>query len=1554
MTGQPKSVRTEIPLPLNEPPSRADLVAQTGRGRETDKYNAATQLARLDRGESLLRQIDYPIQTWTFGDSFCMNFLAGEVCVDYALRLKSLFDHERFWLNAYSNDFCSYIPSERLVREGGYGGGSEVPYFALPSTLKSGLEQLIVDEVLRQVPDSFLASKGTQGVSPKTPESSLQCMRIGDHLRVELVAAEPQVEDPVAIDFGPDGRLWVAEMNDYGRGVYEQFDQNSRVRWLRDDNGDGRFEVAETFVDGLRFPTDVKVWRDGILICDAPDIKFARDTDGDGKANDIKTLFSGFEVRNAQARVNSLRWGLDGWLYGSCGLFGGVITSHLTQETVDCRNRDFRLNPDNGVIEPVDGRTQQGRCRNDWGDWFGCSNGTLLQAIPSENVPTGTHPLTTLLAPKRLSLSPGALKLYPPDNLVRFELSGAPGQATSACGLGIYRDTLLGAAFIGDAFTCEPVHQSVHRIDLSRAGHGYTGSRGAGEEAAEFLSSSDRWFRPVQVRTGPRGALWVVDMYRYVIEHSRWIPQSTLKQLDVFAGQRRGRIYRVVPAETSAKIASQSAIPVLSKLSDKDLAAHLGSTNGTVRDLVHQMLQWRSAEGADDEIRRVAADEQNSAAQIQALATLAGLKRLSAADVSSSLRSGNAETVRFSVRLAEHLIEESAEIQSLIVGLANHGDVRVRRQVALSIAAADFPSAVPTLTRLMSSDEPDAYVRSAALSSVDADNVNEVITAYLSDPANRTAGTFDPLILLALRRGDTDARHKALDAIMPNTDNTITHKQAQTIAAALDALDARENSDQVVIERATSNRLLALHQSALRNIADADPSVDSLMGSLALLGRHFGRVTDQIFRTDANSNSFDVSTRAAAIASLISPTQPASVQQQAVQALSQIGSNNVSALLLDAYPRASPALRSNILDSLISHDSGSAALLAALSDGRVRNDALDAIRRQKLLTHPNEQIRLDTERILHTSKTSSRSDVVKSFDHALDRKGNATAGQAVFRKHCSNCHKLQEDGFVVGPNLLALTNRDPRWLLTAILDPNRDVDDRYIMWTAVTFDGRAVSGLIVDETSTGIRLREAGGKENVIDRSEIDLFRSSNLSVMPEGLEKDINAQQMSDVIAYLIENAPPAKDIPGNRPVRVEPDDRGILSLTAARAEIRGGEITFESQFSNIGYWHHENDSATWTFSLPNDASYDVYLNAACAGSVAGNRFRIEGLDQPLFGTVASTGGWDRYRPTKVTNANLQAGEHTVVVRSEGEIRGALFDLKEVRLVPANSPPKFEDVDASVDPLPRHPPEIAPFLLDESQPTERREQVIHDRPGMGPAILSLLVRDLNATDLAEQYRRIPWIWRVAIAVGKRNDGGEIRDLLEFSVPVEGQRLLDWQAVVIGGGLINGVSQIGLSPKNRFGEVLAGLPSVKERWPAVLKLAALMADDEAVKAGTRYDALRMVALQAPDAAIVHLQKYLKPEADRQLQMGAVSGLIDVESAQADALLSDALSWLKGQNRWLALEGMLRTDARANHLAELLRSGRLSLEAGEADKLIQHSVSGIKTRANALPGVADSR
>jgi putative membrane-bound dehydrogenase-like protein len=1526
VTGSPHATLNRISLPLNDPPSKEQLQTLVEKGGPAG-YNASTQLAKLERGETLLTAIDYPIQTFSFGDNLSMVFLAGEVCADYSLRLKSELDRERLWLNAYSNDFCSYIPSERLVVEGGYGGGSETPYFALPSTLKPGLEQLIIDEVKRQVPGSLHLGTGTQGVPPKSPEASLQCLQTHDDLRVELVVAEPLVVDPVAIDFGPDGRLWVAEMNDYGHDVYETFSPTGRVRWLRDTDGDGTFDQAETFVEGLRFPTDVKVQPDGVLICDAPDILFAVDMDGDGKADSVQKLYTGFEVRNAQARVNSLRLGLDNWLHGSGGLFGGNITNERTNEQIDLSSRDFRFQPTTGVIEPVTGRTQQGRCRNDWGDWFGCTNSTLLLHYAVDDAyhhrnPLSAPPSTTIA----VATGPDASKLIPPGELVTFELSGAPGAPTSACGLDIYRDRLLGDEYYGNAFTCEPVHQLVHRLVLDPSGVTFNGRRADNELDREFLASTDRWFRPVQVRTGPDGAIWVVDMYRYVIEHPRWIPQAALAELDVYAGQGRGRIYRIVPREASRPIRPW---PRLDQMSDEELVGQLDQPNGTVRDMAQQLIVSRQ-EATTPLLQQMVRTAKLPQGQLHALCTLDGLSVLTAEDVLYALKSDHPEVVRHAVRLAEQFLDNS-DVLTAIQQLASNPNPRVSRQVAYSLGECKNADAAETLAALAVSAGNDKYLRAAVLSSLNKSNVAAVLDAYVAAAGGKRSNVVSELVSLAVRLGDAQGVEAAIRVVVANA---ISSRADQFIelASLLDAVDARSDLPFGQLETGLLRELQHRHEEAHRTLADDKQGEGVRLAALRLLGRRLGAVTQKLLTIDDDARERTLQQ----ISELISAKQSIAIQHAAVAALARTTEAVAADLLLARWDGVGPSTREQILDVLLSRDDWTRQLVAQVQAEKLPTSTFNASRRQQLVTHRDATIRDSAAKLFDTATLSNRVAVIDSYRPALAGTADAERGRELFRKACSSCHRLEDHGHTVGPDLMALTNRDPEWLLTTILDPNREVDARYMAWTAIDNDGIVRTGLLTEETSAAIRLREANDKEHVILRSDLDELRNSNRSIMPEGLERDLSPRDVADVLAYVSRFDLPFKQFAGNQPRPIEANEAGELRLTAATAEIRGNEIVFESQFGNIGYWHGEDDRVTWRVDVGQGGSFDVYLEFACADGSAGNLYRIDGLIETLRGVVGTTGGWDKYQPIRIGTTAFKAGRHVISVRPDGPLsRGALFDLREVRLVPAGKTTPFDTTATPDAPLPRQPEEIAPFLLDDSQSMERRQAAIDRRPGMGPGIVALLVAEIDS-NAEEEYRRIPWIWRVAIAVGKRNDGGELRDLLDVSLPQSGEPLRDWQAVVIGGGVINGISQLGVWPDERLADVIAGVPNGAARWQRVMELAATMADDESVRSGTRYDALRMIALAGWDQRGEHLRRYLANGVNDELQMGAVSGLVDIQADEVADVLIERLPQMSARNQKLAIEGLLRTEQRCLAMLEAMAANRLSKELVERKALREHA------------------
>lgn len=235
----------------------------------------------------------------------------------------------------------------------------------------------------------------------------------------------------------------------------------------------------------------------------------------------------------------------------------------------------------------------------------------------------------------------------------------------------------------------------------------------------------------------------------------------------------------------------------------------------------------------------------------------------------------------------------------------------------------------------------------------------------------------------------------------------------------------------------------------------------------------------------------------------------------------------------------------------------------------------------------------------------------------------------------------------------------------------------------------------------------------------------------------------------------------------------------------------------------------------------------------------------------------------------------------------------------------------------------IAAAILDDGKSGEERQRLIDENPKLAGPIVAAMASMPGLTTEEEEYRRIPWIWRVAVAAGKRNDEEQLVDLLRASLPKRGEKLADWQAVVVGGGVINGVSLAGQWPKPRIDELLEGKPDLTERWIDSQAQAAKMADDEKVRHGTRYDALRMLALDGFEKRGEQLVKYLAKEIDGELQMGAVSALADIDEPSATKALITHFRDLNDGNRQLTLDGLVRGEAQRKLLLDAVEAGRIT-------------------------------
>jgi hypothetical protein len=232
----------------------------------------------------------------------------------------------------------------------------------------------------------------------------------------------------------------------------------------------------------------------------------------------------------------------------------------------------------------------------------------------------------------------------------------------------------------------------------------------------------------------------------------------------------------------------------------------------------------------------------------------------------------------------------------------------------------------------------------------------------------------------------------------------------------------------------------------------------------------------------------------------------------------------------------------------------------------------------------------------------------------------------------------------------------------------------------------------------------------------------------------------------------------------------------------------------------------------------------------------------------------------------------------------------------------------------------LARQILDDSKSNKDREAIIAAHSDESAALIAAMARDVSGEK--EEYRRIPWIWRVAIAAGRRNDRAEIRRILVVALPKPNEPLRHWQAVVLGGGMINGISLRGQWPSERIGAIIQGDAELQSRLNRSIALAQAMADNETVPTGTRYDALRILGIASFDRFGGQLFRYLLKGVDPELQQGAIGALCDMRShAVGQALLSGWDHYSQG-NRKFVVEGLLREEARRSTLLDAIESGRL--------------------------------
>ena len=934
---------------------------------------------------------------------------------------------------------------------------------------------------------------------PRTPQAAGKTFQLTDDaLAIELVASEPDVQSPVAIAWDADGKMFVAEMIGY-----PETEGQGRIRRLEDRDGDGHYELSTVFADRLNFPTSVLPHRDGILVTAAPDILFLSDTDGDGVADLRRVEWTGFGTGSQQLRANALHRGLDNWIYGANGRCGGILRrpEEPASAGVDIHGRDFRFDLEKKKIEAIAGQSQFGQAHNDWGDRF----------LNWNTIPVRQVVVPQLYLKHRDDLRPLAVRDTAPAGASPqvFPISPPPAQFNgeradhynALCGLTVYRGAKLDNDYQNDAFVCESLTNLILHRHLAAEGPVYVSRRAEDERA--FLASTDSWFHPVNLATGPDGGLYVADFYRQYVEHPRYVASETAREETPWQrGKDRGRIWRI----RSRSAPHSATTPRLSKASTEQLIETLDHPNGWWRDTAQRLLVERQDPQAIPLLQKFLAQANSPQGKIHAAWTLHGLGGLSPNLVQQMLESEHAQVRRQGIRLGAATWDENPKIAEMLCGLHTDPEAVVRFELALALAEHNDPRSIASLRSLAERDYADRWISEAVLA---ADCVVPLIARLATNrdwQASLSAPQLDFLVRAGRRLGMTTktnaVRENITQLLASDAMRTLSDAARTLLLAGLArAVDARDGDLKALLSECPPAVQQPLRQSfkeaaRLYQQQSVPNAIRVALVNLLAAGpeNEAAPLFEKVLRTSSDPL----------------------LLQAAARGLGRLGKAQYWLPIYAEWDGLSRQSRQSILHSAPGSAAHRDALYAALSEGQITPQEIPFAVAATLSQQGEAAERARFVAMLKTEANADRTQVLRNFADVETLTGNIERGGALFSQHCQSCHAMLGRGRGRGPDLSGAGRRTAADLLRDILDPSQTISPDYLQYEVTTRGGKVFTGLITEETDTALSLCDAQGKITPIARDELLEMRALPTSLMPNGVETKIDHQAMADLIAFL------------------------------------------------------------------------------------------------------------------------------------------------------------------------------------------------------------------------------------------------------------------------------------------------------------------------------------------------------------------------------------------------------------------------------------------------------
>ena len=781
------------------------------------------------------------------------------------------------------------------------------------------------------------------------------------------------------------------------------------------------------------------------------------------------------------------------------------------------RGRDFAFDPGTLALAPTNSSAQFGLSFDSWGNKYLTSNSDHILLVFFEDRYVARNPFLTAPRSWRLIAAEGrgadVFRISPPEphrvvwmrmratGVIKgiIERGGAPaGYVTAAGGTTIYRGDAWPKEYRDNSFTPECSGNLLHRNVLEPDGVGQIARRT--DPGREFLASRDIWFRPVNMLNGPDGNLYMADMYRQVINEAVVLPPALRKCFDLTEGSTMGRIYRIVPEDFR-----QPEIPDLGKATTGQLVALLEHANAWHYTTAARLLYQRQDPAAIGPLVEMASASSSPLGRLHAMWALDGQGALSPEVVLSRLDDRHPRVREHAVRLSERVAATSPIIRQKLVAMVEDDDIRVRYQLAFTLGNVPGRAATGALASLAVRDSENEWIRLAILSS-----------------SLGRAGDLFALVAADRSRRSTSAGRIVLEKLAEQAGLQNEGGQVRKVPGQLEKLAASDRPLARAVVRALLNGLARV-DSPLRDELIADDRsvlarlVTQMVRQAADLAVDDGRPADRRAAAVGSLAFAPFEQVATVLSGLLDNRQPHAVASAAIETLGTFDEEEVAEMLIEAWSGLTPRLRATATAALFAKRRRLTALLDSIDAGEISPSQLDPTRVESLLAHPDQTIRTRASRLFENREPGDRQKVVDAYRPVLHMAGDAVRGKAVFKKECATCHRLEGVGYDLGLPLGSIKDRGIEGILVNLLDPNSNINPEYTNYVVVTGDGRTVTGMIVAETATSITLRRAEDESDAVLRTEIDELVDTGISIMPEGLEKQLNQREMADLLAYLM-----------------------------------------------------------------------------------------------------------------------------------------------------------------------------------------------------------------------------------------------------------------------------------------------------------------------------------------------------------------------------------------------------------------------------------------------------